>query len=271
MAAGLGPRIVSHNICYMKSLSTLDPTRRFSNRVDHYRRYRPSYPTAVIELIRETAGLKPGAAVADIGSGTGIFTRLLLEAGFDVSAVEPNEPMRQVAEADLGGFPGFHSIAAPAEQTGLPDHHAGALTAAQSFHWFERDLAQGEFRRILKPDGWVFLIWNERKPGSSAFNRDYQALVASFGENLRDQIEDNKEAVHSFFASSTYRAATFDNPHRLNWEQLRGRFLSSSYTPTQDDPRYPSLLAQLEEIFRSHEQDGRVEFEQQTSVHLGRL
>jgi len=255
----------------MKLNSLLDPTQRFSNRVDNYRRYRPGYPPAVIDLIRKTAALNPGAAVADIGSGTGIFTRLLLEAGFDVSAVEPNEPMRQVAEADLGSFPGFHSITAPAERTGLPDHHAGALTAAQSFHWFERDLAQAEFRRILKPDGWVFLIWNERKPRSSTFNRDYQALLASFGENLRVQTEGNKAAVRDFFVPGSYRVDTFDNPHRLDWEQLRGRFLSSSYTPTQDDPRYPSLLARLEEIFRSHEQDGWAEFEQQTSIHMGRL
>jgi ubiquinone/menaquinone biosynthesis C-methylase UbiE len=252
----------------------IDPTRRFTNRVENYRRYRPGYPSLVIDLIRETCGPSAPLQVVDIGSGTGIFTRKLLEAGFEVSAVEPNEAMRVVAEEDLSGFPHFRSISAPAEVTGLPSHYFNAITAAQAFHWFERGAVRLEFNRILQPGGWCFLIWNERKPKNSAFNHEYQGLLATLGqsfEGVRDRVEADKTSLEDFFLTGSYREAHFDNPHILDWEELRGRFLSSSYVPTEEDPRYGTLLARLEEIFRKHEQDGRVEFEQQTGVYFGRL
>ncbi len=140
----------------------MNPMERFSNRVENYRRFRPSYPDAVIDLIRETAGLREGSPAADLGSGTGILTRLLLDAGWEVFAVEPNAPMRAAAEEELGAEARFHSIDAPAEATGLPAGSVQAITCAQAFHWFDREAAQAEFARILKPEGWAFIIWNER-------------------------------------------------------------------------------------------------------------
>jgi SAM-dependent methyltransferase len=249
----------------------MNPTERFSDRVENYRRYRPGYPLGVIELIRETSRLESDASVADIGSGTGIFTRLLLEAGWNVHAVEPNTPMRQAAKADLAGFPGFHSVDAKAEATALPDASISALASAQAFHWFDRDAARAEFRRILQPGGFAFLIWNERQAGSG-FDKAYHDILASLGlefEGVRDRAL-NKN-LSAFFLPGTYHEAVFPNPQSMTWEVLRGRFLSSSYVPTQDDPRHFPLLADLKRIFDEHEHQERVVFAQNTHVYFGQV
>jgi SAM-dependent methyltransferase len=256
---------------FVENLKTMNATERFSNRVENYRRYRPGYPAAVIHLIRETAGLGPGATVADVGSGTGILTKLLLNAGWEVYAIEPNAPMRRAAEEDLRSSPRFHSVEARAEATGLPDHSVDAITSAQAFHWFERDAAQAEFRRVLKPDGWVFLIWNERSAGGD-FDRAYHEILASLGqafEGVRDRANDKR--LDSFFRAGTYRETQFPNPTPMNWEALRGRFLSSSYVPTENDPRHAGLVARLESIFREHQRDGHVVLEQTANVYFGRM
>ncbi len=248
------------------------PTQRFTNRVENYRRYRPGYPLAVTALIQETVGLSALSPIADIGSGTGIFTRNLLEAGFEVSAVEPNDAMRAVAEIDLKDFPGFHSVPATAEQTGLPAHHFSALTSAQAFHWFKREPVREEFSRILQPNGWVFLIWNERKPNGAPFDREYEALLATLGqayEGVRDRW--GGKGLPDFFRPGSYQTNCYDNPQPLTWEELRGRFLSSSYVPAEDDPRHVPLLQQLEHIFQKHQISGQVRFEQQTCVYFGQL
>jgi SAM-dependent methyltransferase len=251
----------------------MDSTERFSNRAENYRRYRPTYPAGVIDLIRDTAKLEPGAEVADIGSGTGIFTRLLLEAGWTVLALEPNEPMRQAAEDDLAGFPRFRSLAAKAEATGLDDASVAAITSAQAFHWFNREAAGAEFRRILRPGGWAFLIWNEREIGADTpFNLDYHALLNSMGHGYESiRVKRSEPNLESFFLPGTYHMTTFHNPQDMTWEILRGRFLSSSYVPPEGDPDLPPLLAELERIFHRHESLGRVVFRQDTHVYFGRL
>jgi SAM-dependent methyltransferase len=252
----------------------LEPTERFSNRVENYRRYRPGYPSTVIDLIRATGGLSAGARVADIGSGTGIFTLKLLEAGFEVSAVEPNEGMRIAAEEDLQGYPGFHSIAASAEETGLREHHFNAITSAQAFHWFKQEVVRGEFHRIVRPGGWVFLIWNERSEKGSPFDEEYQGLLATLGQTydgVRESVLGRKQAMGDFFIPGTFRSCHFDHEQVMTWTELRGRFLSSSYVPTEDDPTCGGLLRELEAIFRKHERDGRVKFEMKTGVYHGQV
>jgi SAM-dependent methyltransferase len=252
----------------------MNPTERFTSRVENYRRYRPGYPADVVGLIRQTARLSPGNRIADVGSGTGIFTQRLLEAGYEVFAVEPNQGMREAAEHDLAAWTGFHSVAASAEQTGLPDHHVHAITSAQAFHWFDRAAVRLEFGRILVPGQWIFLIWNERKRIGSPFQEEYQALLATLGqeyEGVRRRAEESEDDLRSFFAPGSFGTACFDNPQRLTWEGLKGRFLSSSYVPKAEDPRQAGLLAGLESIFRRHQREGEVEFDQETRVYYGQV
>jgi SAM-dependent methyltransferase len=251
------------------------PTERFSNRAEDYRRYRPGYPKAVTDLMRGPCGLPEGAPVADIGAGTGIFTRVLLEAGFEVTAVEPNAAMRAAAEEELKEFPRFHPVAAPAEETGLPGGAFDGVTVAQAFHWFDHEAARREFRRLLRPDGWVFIVRNQRREGTTAFAREYEEMLRTLGERYhvighRDK-EARTRAMEGFFPGGTLKIAQFDNPHVMDWPGLRGRFLSMSSVPVKGEPGHEELLFRLEEIFNIHARDGRVTFDQITEVYYGRL
>jgi SAM-dependent methyltransferase len=231
----------------------MDSKERFSDRVDDYVRYRPGYPAALRDLLAHLGLLASGRVVADVGSGTGIFARLLLQTGARVIGIEPNAPMRAAAEAALGSDPAFDSKEASAEATGLPEVSVDLVTAAQSFHWFEPVRTRIEFARILKPGGHVALVWNERI--DTPFNRDYEAMLKSFaldygGARERDRAAE--PAMRAFFAPSPVHRATFPNEQRLDEAGLRGRLMSSSYAPQPGHPLHDPMMAELASIFRAH-------------------
>jgi len=252
----------------------MKPTERFSNRADDYRRYRPGYPVAVIDLMRDACGLRVGASVADIGSGTGIFSKLLLEGGFDVTAVEPNEAMREAAEQDLRCFPGFHSVAAAAEETGLPAASFDAITVAQAFHWFNHEAALREFQRLLHADGFAFIIWNHRQIDTSPFLCDYEELLRTLGLPYESVVHRDQNArtrsLEEFFPAGSLQVARFENPHTMDWLALRGRFLSASYAPAKGDPWHEEYVTRLEKIFHKHAVNDLVIFDQETKVYYGK-
>jgi len=248
-----------------------DATTRFSDRVQNYVRHRPGYPSAVLEVLRAETGLAPGQVIADVGSGTGISARLFLDAGNTVLAVEPNAAMREAAEARLGGDPGFRSVPGTAEETTLPDASVDYVVAAQAFHWFDPPRARNEWLRILRPGGWMVLLWNARKRDSTPFLRGYEAL-------LRDHATDYAAVNHENVTQDTIRAVLGAGYRRrdvpseqvFDWEGIRGRLLSSSYAPNEGHPGYAPMLRDLERLFREHEVDGRVRFEYDTQIYWGR-
>ena len=177
------------------------PTARFSDRVENYIRYRPGYPPEVIELLRAECGLEPAHVVADIASGTGVFTRLLLENGNAVFAVEPNAEMREAGNRLLDSHARLTSVAGTAEDTTLPSASVDFVTAAQAAHWFDRRRARAEFARILKPGGWCALIWNERRTETTPFLREYEQLLLSYGTDYKEIRHENTTAtIDEFFA-----------------------------------------------------------------------
>src|SRR4051794_38465761 len=158
-----------------------DPTKRFSSRVEDYIKYRPSYPVEILDLLKKSYGLTSLNVVADIGSGTGISTELFLSNGNPVVGVEPNNEMRIAAERLLKAFPNFHSVSGTAEATTLDSSSFDFIVSGQAFHWFNREQARKEFVRILKPEGWVVLIWNDRKTDSTPFLEAYEQLLKTYG------------------------------------------------------------------------------------------
>lgn len=245
---------------------------RFSNRVADYVRYRPSYPSGMIRILSESAGLQPGALVADIGAGTGISASLLLDAGCEVFAVEPNVDMRHAAEEQLGGNPRFHSIAAPAEATTLQDHSLDLVFAAQAFHWFDVPRARAEFSRILKPGGHIALVWNVRQTDSTPFLRDYEALLKAYATDYATVRHENvnEEVLRGFFLPGSYSKHSLPNVQRFDFEGLRGRLLSSSYAPAFGQPGHEAMLAELKRIFDAHQKEGVVDLFYDTEIHVGR-
>src|SRR5512139_2960468 len=215
-----------------------DPTQRFSSRVTNYVKYRPSYPAAIIGLLATECGLAPDSIVADVGSGTGLLAELFLQAGNRVMGIEPNRGMREAGEQLLRGYDRFVSIAATAEATTLPDHSVDFITAGQSFHWFDRERASAEFARLLKPQGWLVLIWNERRIDSTPFLRAYEQMLLTYSPEYA-QVDDkqiDRDIIQAAFPTVYFQTRSFDNQQRFDFGGLKGRLLSSSYAPEAGHP-----------------------------------
>ncbi|MFN8177833.1 MAG: class I SAM-dependent methyltransferase [bacterium] len=255
------------------SESPADPTKRFSDRVENYVKYRPRYPREVLDALRTECGLTPSSVIADVGSGTGILTEMLLANGNVVFAVEPNADMREAAERSLAGRSSFRSVAGRAEATTLGDSSVDIVTAGQAFHWFERDAARREFIRILRPGGWVALVWNEREADATPFLVAYEELLRRHSPDYLavDHRQIDEEVLDAFFGAGGYRSKAFRNRQDFDYEGLEGRLLSSSYAPMPGHPNHAPMLKDLAAMFRTHARDGRVTFEYRTILFYGRL
>jgi SAM-dependent methyltransferase len=253
-------------------MAVIDPTRRFSSRVEQYTKYRPGYPEEVLQVLRDECGLTPKSVIADVASGTGLFTRLLLENGNEVYAVEPNAEMRAAGEEFLAGSPRLHSIAGRAEETTLPDHSMDFVTAAQAAHWFDRDRTRREFVRILRPGGWTVLVWNERCTDTTPFLRAYEELLLRYGTDYADvRHERTTSTLDGFFAPSPFECRVFDYRQEFDYRGLEGRLLSSSYTPAAGEPNHVPMLRELKRVFDTYKESGRVAFDYKTRVYYSRL
>jgi SAM-dependent methyltransferase len=248
------------------------PTERFSQKVDNYLKYRPHYPSAIVELLRREIGLRPEWAIADIGSGTGFSSELFLENGNGVFGVEPNGPMRAAGENYLAKFASFISVNATAEETTLPDASVDMVLAGQAFHWFDRARARAEFERILRGERWLVLMWNSRDE-DSPFQRDYEQMLLKYGTDyaeIRHTNIDDPE-IEAFYGPRGCRKTRYHNAQVVDLPGLTGRVLSSSYVPAPGSPNYEPMLAELGALFSKHQEAGRLSFDYHTDVYYGRL
>jgi SAM-dependent methyltransferase len=247
-------------------------TSRFSDRVENYARYRPGYPADAVQVLRDECGLRSEHVIADIASGTGIWTRMLLENGNGVFGVEPNAEMRSAGERLLAGFPRFTSVSGTAEATTLPDASVDFVTAAQAAHWFDRERARREFVRILKSGGWLVLLWNERVVDSTPFHRDYEELLLKFGTDYKDvRHERTTEAVNEFFDPAPYQERVFAMRQEFDYAGLEGRLLSSSYAPGPEHPQHKLMLSELRRLFDKYAVNGKVSVDYKTRVYFGQI
>lgn len=251
----------------------IDPTRRFSSRVENYIHYRPRYPQAVLTTLKKECELTETCVIADIGSGTGILAELFLQNGNSVLAVEPNPEMRQAAERLLKHYPHIHSIQGTAEATTLTEASVDFVTAGQAFHWFDHQRAKAEFLRILKPKGWVMLVWNERQTSTTPFLVAYEQLLETYATDY-DKVNHkhvNRSVVGNFFEPLDFKEKTFANRQDCDFEGVRGRLLSSSYAPEVGHPNHEPMLAELSKIVQAYQVNGQVRFEYRTIMYYGQL
>jgi SAM-dependent methyltransferase len=248
----------------------IDSTKRFSDRVENYVRYRPGYPSEVLQVLADEADLTRTAIVADIGSGTGISSKLFLDFGNTVYGVEPNDEMRAAAERLLSDYSSFHSIAGTAENTTLAEASMDFVVAGQAFHWFDHEKARGEFARILRPGGVALLMWNTRR-NDTPFAVEYEELLHRYGTDYGSVNHKNITAteIERFFSPALVLQRKLPNHQMMDLEALTGRILSCSYMPAEGHPQFVPMLAAIRELFERHQTGGQVRLEYETEVYFG--
>ncbi len=249
-----------------------DPLRRFGRRAEDYAAARPGYPRALTQALIERGHLARGGTVADVGCGTGLLSRLFLDAGCRVLGVEPNAPMREAARRILASDEAFHPVDGRAERTTLDDASVDLIAAGQAFHWFDPDAARAEFARILRPGGSVVLVWNVRRDDAGAFMRDYERLLRGHilpGESVGPRCPD-EETLSRWFGEAP-DVITARHAQQLDLAGLEGRLASSSYLPARGDPGHKALRGAMNALFDRHARDGAVVMEYEMRAWAGRL
>ena len=249
-----------------------DSKQRFSDRVESYVKYRPSYPPELVKLLQSECGIDKSSVVADIGSGPGNLAALLLPIAKEVVGIEPNREMREAGEQLLADRPNFRSVDGSAEATKLDDRSVDLVTVAQAFHWFDREACRREFQRILRPGGHVALVWNDRLTDVTPFLSAYEALLNECSSDYKAVNHRNigKQDIAAFFTPCPFKRSSFPYVQNFDWEGLRGRALSSSYVPLTGEEA-PVFMSKLEALFHEHQQNGRVAFMYETEVFYGEL
>jgi SAM-dependent methyltransferase len=250
-----------------------DPTERFSDRASDYVKARPSYPSEVLGILRAECALRERSVVADLGSGTGIFTRLLLDSGARVHAVEPNDEMRAAAERALGSNPRFSSVRGRAEATTLPKASVDLATAAQAFHWFDVEATRHEMYRIVRPGGHVALVWNDRDVTSTPFLRELESLLVAHCPKY-PELQGKADAIAKFdsvFGAGRWKRSTVPNDQRLDREGLIARVMSASYAPKAGTRAQDAIVAELGKLHDRHADNGSVRIAYLTVIVSGRI
>ena len=245
---------------------------RFTGKADIYKKYRPSYPKELIDYLYTEVGFSKDSVIADIGSGTGILSRLLLERGSKIYCVEPNEDMRKTAEQDLSVFENFISVNGNDKNTGLQNQSIDFVTAAQAFHWFDRQAFKSECQRILKPGGKVVMIYNSKDGESDIIKKADEITIkyCSDAKGHRQRGYDPKE-YSDFFADGVCEYKTFENNMQSDRERFIGGTLSSSYAPREEtDPeKYHGFVKEFNELFDEYNINGILSVPQVTKSYVG--
>lgn len=252
------------------AVTTLSPTTRFSNRVENYVKYRPGYPKEIIPFFENELGLKPGARIADIGSGTGLFAEPLLQNGYPVICIEPNEEMRKAGEERLKKYMQFSNNHHAAEATGLPDHSIDLITVAQAFHWMDAKAAREEFSRILKPGAYTVLAWNILKT-DTYFLETYSSIKERYRIEEKDTHNMQPAQIAAFFKPAEMQRTVFPNVQLLDFDALKGQLLSSSYIPLPGHPSYETMISELVQLFVAANENGFVKMEFDTILYYGQI
>lgn len=245
-----------------------DPTERFTGLANSYAQFRPTYPPELFDMLAEKTHLTAGSIVADIGCGTGISSRLMADRGWQVIGIEPNQEMLEKARQTSGD--GVQYRFARAEETSLGDGSVHVVVCAQAFHWFDAEKSLAEFHRILRAEGWVALIWNERDTsdnGTEAYSRIITSHPeAAIQEERRQQAGIRLSQSPYFEEMEIHR---FANEQLMDLSQTIGRAFSASYAPTAPEGRR-RWEEGLREVFDQFAQGGRFRLAYQTSLYLAR-
>ncbi|MFK7776136.1 MAG: class I SAM-dependent methyltransferase [Saprospiraceae bacterium] len=248
-------------------------TQRFSQKVETYIKYRPGYPSTLIDFFSNKIQGTKDAIIADIGSGTGILTEPFLKNGNVVFGIEPNKEMREGGEQFLENYPKFQSISGTAEATNLPSSSVDFIMAGQAFHWFDVEKSKVEFERILKKNGQVLLIWNTRDDVRSHFMKEYNQYLLTYSTDyqliMHRRLE--RETFSKFYGNQEIKKIELENYQIFDLDGLIGRYMSCSYSFDANHSKHKEAMQELEKIFKKHEENNRVKMWYKTEVYFGKL
>jgi ubiquinone/menaquinone biosynthesis C-methylase UbiE len=243
---------------------------RFDGRADAYSKYRPRYPQKVLAILKREAGFDRTKVVADVAAGTGILSELFLGHGNLVYSVEPNEDMRRRAERELHGFRRSHLVTGTAEATTLEEGSVDLVSVGQALHWFDPGKARKEFSRILKEDGWVCILYNDRRK-KGGFDAAYEGIVRRHEVDLASAPDVDRDYVARFLGNGTFKEFHMPNPQTLDLLGVLGRLESASYMPRRGTPGHREMEKEAREAFARHSRGGRVRFVYDTRMYLGKI
>jgi len=254
-------------------LPIVDPTQRFSDRVESYRLHRPGYPPAVADLLARDCGLDATSIIADVAAGTGLLTEIFLAHAFNVIAIEPNQQMREACATLTSQYPHLKCIDGTAEATGLADHSVDLITVGQAMHWFDLKHTRAEFASVLKNGGWCAIIYNNRRMAGDPFHEGYEQILIDFGNDYETVKHSHltEDRIAAFFAPNAMRTVIFENSQQLDLDALMGRILSSSYMPQPGHPGHEAMSRAVADLFAQNEVNGRVRMEYDCAVCYGPL
>jgi SAM-dependent methyltransferase len=220
----------------------------FAREAVSYARGRPEYPAQIEGWLTGTLGLGPGRRVADVGAGTGKFTKLLLATGAATLAIEPVAQMREQLET----LAGVQVLAGTAQALPVPDGSLDAIVCAQAFHWFAQAAVLDEFARVLRPGGMLGLVWNVRDE-SVGWVAQITRLITPFeGDAPRFYKGDwRKPFPHPRF--SPLQEASFPHEHPGPASQvIIDRFMSVSFIAALADAQRTQVQSALEALVATH-------------------
>lgn len=235
-------------------------TQRFTGRAAAYSQYRERYDAEILlPRLRTWCGLTSQWTIADIGAGTGMLGDIFLVNGNHVLAVEPNAEMREACSVLHASDERLTVVAGTAEASTLPDQSIDLICMGRSFHWFDVDPAMEEFRRILRPNGWIVSVAFGREQEGSEANTAIETMLRSFTRNRADhQMAYAKYARLEEFLIRDYHHQKLEGTMRLTEAELFGLLRSLSHTPLPNDPRFPDLQRGTREIFAHYAVDGHI-------------
>lgn len=246
----------------------MDAKQRFSDRVAFYHRFRPFYPKELLSILQKHGGLSEDFVVADIGSGTGISSKLFLDFGAKVIGVEPNEEMRNAAQHFFGNDKNFIPSSGNASNTLLAENEVDAIVCGQSFHWFFNDESLQEWRRIAKNGAPIFILWYDRDL-THPFQKAYQELIDEFSTDYDEITHTNiKDEMMTDLLGEDLKKFEITFQQTFDLEGLIGRTLSCSFMPHPHHSKYVEMLSALKSLFSRFEENGIIIFAYSLRIYI---
>ena len=250
----------------------MNNTLKFTGKATIYAKARPSYAPEFIDYLYSDVGMSNTSVIADIGSGTGILSKALLEKGSDVYCVEPNKDMCRAAENSLSHYSNFHCVSGTAENTTLDMGSVDFITVAQAFHWFDVDRFKAECQRILKYNGKVILVWNSRV-STSELVKENAFICKKYCPNFNGfsgGLEHIDIDIAKFF-NNAFELKSFSNDLIFDKAKFIQRNLSASYSLKETDGEYKSYVSDLEVLFDKYSVNDILTMPNKTVTYTGRL